>query len=122
MRSGNGVHSQGFTFDHDAPIVSLMDALSVGASSLDSAELRLSAAAHNVANLGTEPFHPVQVVQQAALAGGSTARIEKAAKPASVDLVHQMLEQSRASIQYTASLRLIAAEDDLRGQLANLLA
>ena len=104
------------------PIGRLMDTLSIAASGLDSADLRLSAAAHNVANLGTEPFDPVRVVQQAALAGGSTARIEKAVNPAPVDLVYQTLEQSRATIQYTASLRLIAVEDNLRGQLANLLA
>jgi len=99
-----------------------MDTLSIAASGLGSAELRLSAAAHNVANLRTESFHPVRVVQQAALSGGSTARIEQSANPASVDLIHQTLEQSRATIQYTASLRLIAVEDDLRGQLASLLA
>ena len=104
------------------PIASLMDALSIAAAGLGSAELRLSAAAHNVANLGTEPFRPVRVVQQEAPSGGSTARIEQTATPAPVDLAHQTLELSRATIQYTASARLIAVELDLRGQLANLLA
>lgn len=106
-----------------APIASLMDTLNIAASGLSSAEVLLSAAAHNVWRIwGPRPFHPIRVVQQEPSSGGSTARIEQVASPAPVDLVHETLEQFRATIQHTASLCLIAVEFDLRGQRANLLA
>ncbi len=59
-----------------APIASLMGTHSIVASGLHSAKLRLSAAAHNVVNLGSEPCHLVRVVQQEASSGWSTARTE----------------------------------------------
>ena len=98
-----------------------MNTLAVGVSGLHSAEVRLAAAAHNVANLTTEGFRPVRTNQAEVVAGGSTARLDQARRPAEVDLIHETVERSRAHLQYTASLRLIAVEADLRGQLADFL-
>ncbi len=98
-----------------------MDVLGVAASGLSTAELRLDAAAHNVANLQTEDFRPVRVVQTEVATGGSTARIDQAASPRPVEFVHEVVEQSRARLQYLASLRVLSAEHELRGQLTNLL-
>ena len=68
-----------------------------------------------------EGFRPVRTIQAEVVTGGSTARIDQVRSPAEVDLIHETVERSRASLQYTASLRLIAVETDLRGQLADLL-
>ena len=103
------------------PITVVMNTLAIGVSGLHSAEVRLAASAHNVANLTTEGFRQVRTIQEEVVTGGSTARIDRVRSPAEVDLVHETVERSRASLQYTASLRLIAVEADLRGQLADLL-
>ena len=103
------------------PITVLMNTLALGASGLHSAEVRLAASAHNVANLTTEGFRPVRTIQEEVVTGGSTARIDRFRGPAEVDLVHESIERSRASLQYTASLRLIAVDTELRGLLADLL-
>ena len=99
-----------------------MNTLSIAVSGLQSAKVRVSAAAHNIANLTTESFRPVRVVQHETPSGGSEARLDQTPGPAPVDFVHETLELSRASIQHTAPLRLIAVEAELRGQLTDLLA
>ncbi len=99
-----------------------MDTLSVALSGLQSADLRLDASAHNVANLTTEEVRPLRVVQEERLGGGSVARIDRAASPRPVDRLHEAVEQIRARSQYIASLRVLAVEDDLRGQLTDILA
>ena len=98
-----------------------MNTLAIGVSGLHSAEVRLAASAHNLANLTTEGFRPVRTIQEEVVTGGSTARIDQVRGPVKVDLVHETAELARASLQYTASLRLIAVEFDLRGQLVDLL-
>ncbi len=99
-----------------------MNTLGIALSGMHTAEVRLAASAHNVANLTNERFRTVRTVQTDLAGGGSTASLKQAKSPAPVDLVHETVELSRASLQYTASLRLIAVETDLRGQLADLLA
>ena len=84
--------------------------------------MRLSASAHNVANLTTQDVRPLRAIQTEIVEGGATTRLARATTPAPVDLVHETLERSRATLQYTASLRLLAVEFDLRGQLVDLLA
>jgi hypothetical protein len=63
----------------------------------------------------------VRTIKMETVVGGSTARLARANTPTPVDLVHETVERSRASLQYTASLRLLSVEADLRGQLADLL-
>ena len=103
------------------PIAVLMNTLAIGLSGMHAAGVRLAASAHNVANLTNAGFYPVRTVQTDLANGGSTARIERAARPAPVNLVRETAELSRAALQYTASLRLVAVDADLRGQLADLL-
>ena len=99
-----------------------MDTLSVALSGVHAADLRLDASAHNVANLTTDGVRPLQVTQEERPTGGSHARIDQAASPRPVERIHEAVEQLRASYQYKASLRVLAVEDDLRGQIANLVA
>ena len=110
-----------FKFLRLRPIETLMDTLSVAASGLRSAEIRLEAAAHNIANLGTEGVRPLRVIQEEHEAGGSTARVVRAESPHSVDSVEALVEQLRASYQYTASARLLAVELDMRGRITDML-
>ena len=91
-------------------------------SGVHSAELRLGAAAHNVANLTTDGVRPLDVVQEERPSGGSVARVGQAETPRSVDRIREAVDQLRASYQYTASLRVLTVEDELRGQITNLLA
>ena len=103
------------------PINRLMDILGVAASGLHTALLRLEASAHNVANLHTDDFRPLEIIQTEAAGGGSLARIHQAVSSRPVDLVLEVVQQSRARHQHLASLRLLETELDRRGQLADLL-
>ncbi len=99
-----------------------MDTLSVALSGVHAASVALDAAAHNVANLNTEQVRPLEVVQEERPFGGAGARVAQATSPRPVGAVHEVVDQLRASYQYTASLRILAVEDDLHGQLIDSLA
>ena len=98
-----------------------MDMFGIAASGLHSAEVRLAASANNIANLTTQSYSPLRAVQEEVAIGGSLARIHQATSPGPVNLTHEIVEQSRASLQYTASLLVIATGFELRGQLIDLL-
>ena len=49
-------------------------------------------------------------------------RVTQATSPRPVDAVHEVVDQLRASYQYTASLRILAVEDDLLGRVIDSLA
>ena len=104
------------------PITFPMDTLSIALSGLQSADQRLDVAAHNVANLATDDVRPLEVVQQERSTGGSIARIDQAASPRPVEYIHEAVELLRASYQFKASLRMLAVEYDLRGQITDALA
>ena len=98
-----------------------MDIFGIAASGLHSAEVRLAASANNIANLSTQSYRPLRAVQEEVAIGGSLARIQRATSPGPVNLAREIVEQSRASFQYTASLRVLATGFELRGQLIDLL-
>lgn len=82
--------------------------------------MRLSASAHNVANLLTEDFHPQRTVQQSLPdGGGSIARVETS-EQTGVELTHEIVEQTLADLQARASLRAAEVQLDGLGTLLDL--
>lgn len=94
---------------------------SIGLSGLNAASLRLSSAAHNVANLQTPEFRRQQVLQQAQPEGGVQAQIARAAQPGAA-LAQDVVMQIEASVAYRANLGVIRTEDEMLGRLLDLKA
>ena len=107
-----------------------MDALATAASGMRSAQVRLAASAHNVANLGTTSFRPLRVAQSSLDTGGSTAQLQQGegqqgevgADSAGVDLTREVVEQIRAGVQFEASARAFAVATEVRGRLFDIFA
>lgn len=99
-----------------------MDPLAVAASGVRSAEQRLAASAHNVANLATPAFRPLRVTQTSLEGRGSVARVSQEPHAREVDLAREFLEQAGASLQLRVSLRVLGAAAETRGRLVDLLA
>jgi flagellar basal body rod protein FlgG len=70
---------------------------------------RLDVAAHNVANVNTQPFAPLRP-------DGTTDATDTA------DLPTQMVAVVTAPIVYAANARVMRADDQMRGTLVDLLA
>ena len=98
-----------------------MDISAIAVSGMRSAERRLAASAHNVANFTTEEFHPLSV-RQVSTEPGSAAQVERAETPRPVDLVREFSEQIRAAHQFKASLRVLGVSQDLHGATIDLFA
>lgn len=98
-----------------------MDVAAIARSGMRSAELRLAASAHNIANLETENFHPL-LVHQVSTSPGSAAHVERAAKARPVDLLDELVEQLRAAHQFKASLRVLGVSETLYGASVDLFA
>ena len=99
-----------------------MDPLSIAASGIRSASVRMSASAHNLANLTNGSFRPLRVDQISDEAGGSSARAIRAPAPEEVDVAREMIAQIQARTQFSGSLRVFAADDEMRGQLIDMTA
>lgn len=97
-----------------------ISATSAGLSGLQAAGVRMSASAHNVANLQTEEFHPERVVQSERAEGGVSAHIERSAEPESVDLARELVDQRMADLQARASLRVIDTELEMLGSVLDI--
>ena len=99
-----------------------MDPLSTALSGIRSAELRLGASAHNVANLNTPDFRPLRTLQSSVAGGGSTAHVVQEPDPQEVDLVREFVEQFRAAHQFGAALHVLRTTAETRGLLVDMLA
>ncbi len=99
-----------------------MDSFAIAASGIRSAEVRMAASAHNVANLTTESFRPLRTQQSALQAGGSTASAIPFPSPDEVDLLREHLEQFQSKLQFQGSLRVFSAASEMSGSLVDLLA
>lgn len=99
-----------------------MDPLSIAASGMRSAEIRLAASAHNVANLTTPSFRPLRVHQTSLEGGGSVASARQEPVAREVDLTREFVDQILASLQFNASLRVLSVSSETRGRLVDLLA
>jgi flagellar basal body rod protein FlgG len=98
------------------------DALSIALSGISGAHKRVEAASHNVANLLTEDFRPVRVLQSSRASGGSTVEVEQAAEPEPVSLAREFIESDLAAIQAKASARIVEVDLDMLGSLLDILA
>jgi flagellar hook protein FlgE len=98
------------------------DALSISRSGMQSAVVRLRNSAHNVANLSTPDFKNHRTLQESQEGGGSRATTLIDLEPREVSLANEFVEQSLASIQYKASVRVVKTELDLKGSLLDAFA
>lgn len=80
------------------------------------AQDRLSASAHNVANLGTEGFRRQQVVATASAPAGVTASVATAAEPGA-SLESDVVEQLGARNAFLANLAVFKTHDRMLGAL-----
>lgn len=87
-------------------------------SGLQSSQARLSASAHNVANVQTPGFRRDEVQAEANPQGGVNTRVDKAAEPG-VSLEQEVVEQMAAVIAYKANLQVVKASDRMAGALLN---
>ena len=65
----------------------MSSALSIASSGMNAAQVNLSASAHNIANLSTEPFRREQVMQATAANGGVVMRDILAADAIPIDAI-----------------------------------
>lgn len=98
----------------------ISNAASAGLAGLEAATKRLEASAHNVANLNTRDFHPLQVQQAVDASGRPQATAKRSPKPQEVDLAREMVEQTKALVGGQAALRTLDAEIELKGSLIDL--
>lgn len=98
------------------------DALSIARSGVQSAEVRLRNSAHNIANVATPDFKNRRTVQVSQEGGGSRASTLVDSAPGEVSLAHEFVEQSLASFQYKASVRVVQTNLDLKGSLLDAFA
>ena len=100
-----------------------MGALDIAVTGMASAEVRLAASAHNVANLVTENVRPLRTTQVSVEPGaGSVAFAQQTALPEPVDYAQEFVQQVLASLQYRASARVVATDAAMRGSLLDLFA
>ncbi len=100
----------------------MIDGLSAALSGIHSAERRVAASAHNVANLQTEDLRPLRATQSTAPGGGSQVHVHQEAEARPVHLARELALQMLAGVQFQASLRVLEVEGDLRGRLVDLRA
>ena len=100
----------------------MTDALSIAQSGMQSATVRLRNSAHNVANLATDDFRDLRTVQQTRPGGGSVALTQRDSDPRPVDLVNEVVEQSKASTQFKAAVRVIETDLEMKGTLLDAFA
>lgn len=99
-----------------------VDVLSIALSGMRSAETRLAASAHNVANFSTEGFRPLRIHASTLEGGGSTSRAEAVALPEDVDLARELVDQMLAGHQFEASLRVLGAGAEMLGRVLDVFA
>jgi flagellar hook protein FlgE len=99
-----------------------ISAISAGLSGIASAEKRIGVASHNVANLLTEEFRPLEAEQHSRAGGGSYATVEQEAEPREVDLAREFVGMDVAALQAKASMRVIETELDVLGSLLDIKA
>jgi flagellar basal body rod protein FlgG len=96
---------------------------------MTAADLRLRVAAHNVANVNTEGFRPLDVVTEEAAHGGVRAVVVAAAPAlggepplAGVDLGQETVDVIAARAAYAANARMLQHSREAERSLLDLLA
>jgi flagellar hook protein FlgE len=91
-------------------------------SGITSSSRRIGVSAHNLANLGTEDFRPLESHQSSVAEGGSEVRVTQAEEPRQVEIQDEFVEQIISSVQAKASMRTIETELELIGSLLDIMA
>lgn len=102
-------------------ISGLMSTPMLALSGMNAAQTRLNAAAHNVANVQTEPFRREQVVQQTQPSGGVSTSLTRASNMGAA-LETDMVDQMQASSSYLANLAVFRTSDRMLGALLDMKA
>ncbi len=98
----------------------ISDAASAGLAGLNAATRRLETSAHNVANLNTQDFRPLEVRQAVDASERPQVVVERSKDARPVELAGEIIEQIRARVGAQASLRVIEADLELKGMLVDL--
>ena len=90
----------------------------IGSSGLQAAQQRLSASAHNVANLNTPGFRSQRVTQEAAPgnAGVAVTGVQRAPSEG-VALEREAVEQMSATYSFSANLKTLRTQEHMLGTL-----
>ncbi len=99
-----------------------MDPLSIAASGMRAAELRMATSAHNIANLRTPAFQRLDVHQSALEGGGVSARVVRSEIAEEPDLLREYLAQFEPPLEFAASARVFETAAEMSGTLVDLLA
>ena len=94
---------------------------SISLSGMNAAQLRLGAAAHNIANAQTPEFRRSTVTSEALADGGVTAHVARSpeiGERLAEDLVHTMV----AAYSFKANLKVLQTQHSLLGSLLDLRA
>ncbi len=102
-------------------ITGLMSTPQLALSGMNASQTRLDAAAHNVANVQTEPFRREQVVQQTQPSGGVSTSLKRASNEGSA-LETDLVDQLQASSNYLANLAVFRTSDRMMGALLDMTA
>ncbi len=89
---------------------------STALSGLQTAQMRLNAAANNIANAQTEGFRRDVVRAQPQAQGGVQGRIEKMPESGS-DLAADMVAQKSATYAFKANVQMLKTADETLGRL-----
>ena len=99
----------------------MLSALSIASSGMNAAQVNLSASAHNIANLSTEPFRREQVTQATAVNGGVTTTLTQAADAGS-SLETDMVGMLQAKNDFLANFAVFRRGDQMLGSLLDVMA
>ena len=104
--------------------------MSIAHSGMRASTLRLQSSAHNVANLNTDGFDPLRVVQQDRANGGVSATVETVntqnptiqrgsdiVETSGTDLGEEMVEQLVAQRSHEANIATLRTADEILGAL-----
>jgi flagellar hook protein FlgE len=94
----------------------------IASPGLNAAQRRLDVAAHNIANMNTDNFRALEVVQQTQEGGGvsTSVRQSSAAQPAGDTLANDFVEQMVATYAFKANLLTIQTEQRMLGTVIDI--
>jgi len=96
---------------------SMIKAVNAPLAGIQAASERLATSAHNIANTRSKAFRPLHSVQVEDGAGNPRVLTRRAAKPAEVQVAHELVDQLLAKNDAMASLRALDAGLSLLGSL-----
>ena len=94
---------------------------SIARSGLQTAQMQMHVAAHNIANTQTAGFQSQGVALQAQAGGGVSARVTQAAQPG-VELVQDVVQQIAAAYTFQANVVTLQTEQKMLGSLLDAFA